>query len=103
MSRREAKRHYLLTDSTPVTNNDDLDARLGKLLDAKMHGIAFSAYAEGQKPGDELSRDQIERRMAIIAPLVRYVSCQLRELVLLHSKNEIDKSKASESNLANQR
>jgi glucan 1,3-beta-glucosidase len=73
MSRREAKRHYLLTDSTPVTNNDDLDARLGKLLDAKMHGIAFSAYAEGQKPGDELSRDQIERRMAIIAPHFNWI------------------------------
>ena len=73
MSRREAKRHYLLTDSTPVANNDDLDARLEKLLDANMHGVAFSAYAEGQKPGDELSRDQIERRMAIIAPHFNWI------------------------------
>ena len=73
MSRREAKRHYLLTDSTHAANSDNLDTRLEKLLDTKMHGIAFSAYAEGQKPGDDLSLDQIERRMAIIAPHFHWI------------------------------
>jgi exo-beta-1,3-glucanase (GH17 family) len=32
-----------------------------------MHGISFSAYVDGQKPGDELGRDQIERRMTVLA------------------------------------
>ena len=35
--------------------------------DAKMHGIAFRLTPR-PKTGDRLFRDQIERRMAIIAP-----------------------------------
>ncbi|MEL0006161.1 MAG: glycosyl hydrolase, partial [Luminiphilus sp.] len=68
MSRREDKRHYLLSDNQGLGAEGDLDQRLSALLDAKMHGIAFSAYTEEQKPGDPLSVEQIQRRMAILAP-----------------------------------
>jgi exo-beta-1,3-glucanase (GH17 family) len=38
-----------------------------------MHGLCYSAYEEGQKPGTVLTRDQIKRRMAVIAPYTRWV------------------------------
>ena len=73
MSRREDRHHHLLGQQRRPVCEQDLDARLTSLLDAKMHGIAFSAYTEGQTPGDRLSRDQIERRMAIIAPHFKWI------------------------------
>lgn len=38
-----------------------------------MHGIGFSAYEEGQKPGDELSLAQVQRRMSVLKPYVQWV------------------------------
>ena len=38
-----------------------------------MHGICFSPYMEGQKPGDQLSEEQIRRRMEIIRPYTQWV------------------------------
>jgi exo-beta-1,3-glucanase (GH17 family) len=38
-----------------------------------MHGLCYSAYDEGQKPGTILTEDQIRRRMAIIAPYTQWV------------------------------
>lgn len=51
MSRREEKHHHLLGQPSRLVAEHDLDARLTSLLNAKMHGIAFSAYADGQQPG----------------------------------------------------
>ncbi|MBX2946869.1 MAG: glycosyl hydrolase [Cyclobacteriaceae bacterium] len=44
-----------------------------KVLNAGMYGIGFSAYTEGQKPGDILSEAQIRRRMEIIRPYTQWV------------------------------
>lgn len=38
-----------------------------------MHGLCYSAYEEGQKPGTILTEDQIRRRMAVIAPYTKWV------------------------------
>lgn len=38
-----------------------------------MHGISFSAYEEGQKPGDTITEEQVRRRMKIIAPYTKWV------------------------------
>ncbi len=38
-----------------------------------IHGLCYSAYEEGQEPGDILSREQIHRRMEIIAPYTKWV------------------------------
>lgn len=73
MSARQGKHHYLLSDAGNVSAFSNLDARLDALLNDKMHGISFSAYREGQKPGDELSREQIAQRMAVIAPYFNWV------------------------------
>ena len=43
-----------------------------------MHGICFSMYEDGQKPGDEISMAQVERRVKILKPYVgaiRSFSC----------------------------
>jgi exo-beta-1,3-glucanase (GH17 family) len=42
-------------------------------LEGGMHGLCYSAYEEGQKPGDMLSEEQIRRRMQIIAPYTKWV------------------------------
>jgi glucan 1,3-beta-glucosidase len=44
-----------------------------KTLQNGMHGVSFSAYEEGQKPGDSISEEQIRRRMKIIAPYTKWV------------------------------
>ena len=43
------------------------------VMNAGMHGLCFSAYEEGQKPGDALSDDQIRKRMKIIQPYTKWV------------------------------
>jgi len=40
-----------------------------KYLKKGMHGLCFSAYQEGQEPGDQLSEAQIRKRMEIIKPM----------------------------------
>ena len=68
MGKRTGKHHYLIGQDNRSASELDLDTRLELLLEEKMHGISFSAYTKGQQPGDELTREQIEHRMAILAP-----------------------------------
>lgn len=42
-------------------------------LEGGMHGLCYSAYEEGQEPGDILTMEQIRRRMQIIAPYTKWV------------------------------
>jgi len=44
-----------------------------KVLNSGMHGIGFSPYIEGQKPGDIITEKQIRRRMEIIQPYTKWV------------------------------
>ncbi len=49
-----------------------------EILNNGVHGFCFSMYAEGQKPGDNISAEQIRRRMQILKPHtqgVRSFSC----------------------------
>lgn len=52
---------------------ETLQELYGKVLDFGMHGIGFSPYIEGQKPGDIISEEQIRRRMEIIRPYTSWV------------------------------
>ena len=52
---------------------DDLRSLVSRILDAKIHGICFSPYVEGQGPGTEITEAQIRERLDIIAPYVRWV------------------------------
>jgi len=46
---------------------------LRDLLEAKLHGIAFSPYLDGQRPGIEIGEAQIRARMQILQPYVDWV------------------------------
>ncbi|MBT3481549.1 MAG: glycosyl hydrolase [Opitutales bacterium] len=51
----------------------DLRTAFGKLLDARMHGLCFSPYANDQRPGSELTSEQIQSRLEIIKPYTNWV------------------------------
>jgi exo-beta-1,3-glucanase (GH17 family) len=52
---------------------EQLRSLFRQTLEEGMHGLCYSAYEEGQKPGDILTIDQIRRRMEIIAPYTKWV------------------------------
>ncbi len=43
------------------------------VLNSGVHGLCFSLYEDGQKPGDIISEEQVRRRMKIIAPYTKWV------------------------------
>lgn len=44
-----------------------------KTLENGMHGLCFSMYEDGQKPGDIITEQQVIRRMEIIKPYTKWV------------------------------
>lgn len=52
---------------------DDLRALVKKILDARIHGLCFSPYVEGQGPGTELGEAQIRERLSVIEPYVHWI------------------------------
>ncbi|WP_309608906.1 glycosyl hydrolase family 17 protein [Flavobacterium sp.] len=52
---------------------EELNVLFSDLLNTEMHGICFSMYQDGQKPGDMISDEQVRRRMEIIAPYTKWV------------------------------
>lgn len=54
-------------------SSDDLNHLFIEVLNGGLHGICFSLYEDGQKPGDIISEDQIRRRMQILKPFVKWV------------------------------
>ncbi|MGD1944993.1 MAG: glycosyl hydrolase family 17 protein [Croceivirga sp.] len=43
------------------------------VLEEGMHGLCFSPYTENQQPGDQISEEQIRRRMEIIKPYTEWI------------------------------
>lgn len=54
-------------------SQEQLSALFREALNNGMHGLCYSAYEEGQKPGSILTEEQIRRRMAIIAPYTKWI------------------------------
>jgi len=52
---------------------EELHTIVRQILRAKIHGISFSPYIEGQGPGAQLGEDQIRTRMELIRPHVNWV------------------------------
>lgn len=50
-----------------------LQSLVRQILAAKIHGICFSPYVEGQGPGAPLDGAQIADRLAIVSPCVRWI------------------------------
>jgi exo-beta-1,3-glucanase (GH17 family) len=51
----------------------DKVALLKRILQRKIHGISFSPYLEGQKPGTEIGESQIRDRLGIIQPYAHWI------------------------------
>ena len=54
-------------------SNGELRTLFSERINKGIHGLCFSPYESGQKLGDILTREQIRRRMEIIAPSVEWV------------------------------
>lgn len=52
---------------------EQMQSLFRQTLEESMHGLCYSAYEEGQKPGDILTIEQIRRRMEVIAPYTKWV------------------------------
>jgi glucan 1,3-beta-glucosidase len=73
MSSRAEKLLSLAGLSYEGATTESLRELFKKVLNAGMHGIGFSPYIEGQKPGDIITEEQIRRRMEIIQPYTKWV------------------------------
>ncbi|MFP2996999.1 glycosyl hydrolase family 17 protein [Spongiivirga sp. MCCC 1A20706] len=73
MSLRSEK--YLALASLNYTGKslEDLKSLFHQTLNDGMHGLCFSPYMEGQQPGDQLSEEQIRRRIEIIKPYTKWI------------------------------
>ena len=54
-------------------SKEELSPLFGNFLKKGIHGLCFSSYEEGQKPGDILSEAQITKRIEIIKPYTKWV------------------------------
>lgn len=73
MSQRRER--FLALASVDYNDKDieDLKSLHQKYLESGVHGLCFSPYVEGQQPGDQLSEEQIRRRIEIIRPYTNWV------------------------------
>jgi len=65
--------HPDLSGSAGALSEQQKTRLFREILENKIHGIAFSPYLEGQKPRIEITEQQIEQRMRIIAPYTRWI------------------------------
>lgn len=52
---------------------EELRILFREALESGMHGLCSSPYQEGQKPGDQLSEEQVRRRLKIMQPYTKWV------------------------------
>jgi len=80
MSKREGKILSLTGIDISQLSQVQMQEYFKRCLDSGIHGIGFSAYRDGQEPGDQLDIQQITERMNILKPhtsWVRSFSCCL--------------------------
>lgn len=51
----------------------DLISLFHKIVKGGMHGLCFSMYEDGQKPGDNITEEQVMRRMKILQPHIKWI------------------------------
>jgi glucan 1,3-beta-glucosidase len=73
MSSRKEKLMSLSRAQGIELGTDKLKETYSTALSNGMHGLCFSLYEEGQKPGDIISEEQIRRRIEIIKPYTKWV------------------------------
>ncbi|MFZ4543171.1 MAG: MFS transporter [Saprospiraceae bacterium] len=72
VSKGDAFTTTLKTDGSAKSKKEIISQYLS-ILGNGVHGMCFSPYAEGQDTGDTLSKEQISRRMDIIAPHTKWI------------------------------
>lgn len=60
-------------DFSKYETKEDLVKLWRETLNAGMHGICFSMYEDGQKPGDIITEAQVERRIKILKPYTKWI------------------------------
>lgn len=73
MSRNTSKPKILSGIDYRSSSIQELESTFVKILKQGIHGISFSAYLENQSPGSIISEEQIEFRMKILKPYVKWV------------------------------
>jgi glucan 1,3-beta-glucosidase len=73
MSVRAGKIMALAGEKLANKSDKELQLLFKDTLDNGMHGLCFSPYEEGQEAGDEISEEQIRRRMEIIKPYTKWI------------------------------
>ncbi|ULC58451.1 glycosyl hydrolase family 17 protein [Flaviramulus sp. BrNp1-15] len=54
-------------------STEELEKLWRETLGNGMHGLCFSMYEDGQKPGDIITEEQVRRRIQIIKPYTKWV------------------------------
>lgn len=54
-------------------SKEELAELFNEVLQGGMHGLCFSPYVEGQQPGDQLTEEQVRRRLEVIRPYTKWV------------------------------
>ncbi|MDN3677277.1 glycosyl hydrolase family 17 protein [Flavobacterium paronense] len=67
--------NYIQHDSVDLStfSTEKLEQLWLDTLKKGMHGICFSMYEDGQKPGDIISEEQVNRRIQIIKPYTKWI------------------------------
>ena len=73
MSYREEKIGSLKGLDLSNKTRKGLDNLFKRVLKNGMHGLCFSPYEEGQEPGEQITEEQIRRRMKIIKPYTKWI------------------------------
>ena len=54
-------------------SDEDLRADFRRRIEAGIHGLCFSPYIRGQKPGDTIEEGQIRSRLSVVEPHIRWI------------------------------
>ena len=73
MSKRQEKLMSLVAAKGLRNSQDNYEKLAKELLNDGMHGICFSLFEEGQKPGDPITETQIRRRLEILKPHTKWI------------------------------
>lgn len=73
MSFKKEKLLSLVGERIDDKTAEELHTLFENALSDGMHGLGFSPYIEGQEPGEEITEEQIRRRMEIIKPYTKWV------------------------------
>ena len=73
MSYRKEKNQSLVGLDYSKYSSEKLQTLSSTVLENGMHGLCFSPYVEGQKPGDIITEAQIRKRLEIIAPYTNWI------------------------------